>query len=45
MATSVTARGKILESKRKGLELPEGWALDKDGNPTTDPKLLLKVQF
>ena len=30
MATSVTARGKILESKRKGLELPEGWALDKD---------------
>ena len=29
MATSVTARGKIIESKRKGLELPEGWALIK----------------
>ena len=42
MATSVTARGKILESKRKGLELPEGWALDKDGNPTTDPEAALE---
>ena len=41
MATSVTARGKIIESKRKGLELPEGWALDKDGNPTTDPEAAL----
>lgn len=37
MATSVTARGKIIESKRKGIELPDGWALDKDGKPTNDP--------
>lgn len=42
MATSATARGKILESKRKGLELPEGWALDENGNPTTDPEEALK---
>ena len=42
MATSVTARGKIMESKRKGIELPEGWALDKDGNPTTDPEAALE---
>ncbi len=42
MATSATARGKILESKRKGLELPEGWALDKEGNPTTDPDAALE---
>ena len=41
MATSVTARGKIIESRRKGLDLPEGWALDKDGNPTTDPEAAL----
>ena len=41
MATSVTARGKIIESKRKGLDLPEGWALDKDGNPTTNPEAAL----
>ena len=37
MATSVTARGKIIESKRKGLDLPDGWALDKDGNPLDLP--------
>ncbi len=42
MATSATARGKILESKRKGLKLPEGVALDKDGNPTTDPEEALE---
>ena len=23
--------------KERGLPLPEGWAIDKDGNPTTDP--------
>jgi L-2-hydroxycarboxylate dehydrogenase (NAD+) len=37
MATSVSARGKLLEAKRKGESIPEGTALDKDGNPTTDP--------
>ena len=37
MATSITARGKLLESKRKGEPIPEGMALNKDGNPTTDP--------
>lgn len=42
MATSATARGKILESKRKGLDLPDGWALDKDGNPTNDPEAALE---
>ncbi len=42
MATSATARGKIIESKRKGLELPDGWALDKDGNPTNDAEAALE---
>lgn len=42
MATSATARGKILESKRKGLDIPDGWALDKDGNPTNDPDAALE---
>lgn len=42
MATSITARGKIIESKRKGLDLPDGWALDKDGNPTNDPEAALE---
>ena len=37
MATSVAARGKIWLAVDKGVPIPEGWALDKDGNPTTDP--------
>ena len=37
MATSVSARGKLLEAKRKGEKIPEGIALDAEGNPTTDP--------
>ncbi|MCC7554277.1 MAG: Ldh family oxidoreductase [Methanobacteriaceae archaeon] len=42
MATSASARGKLLECKRKGEELPPNVALDKDGNPTTDPDEALK---
>ncbi|MFQ5995998.1 MAG: Ldh family oxidoreductase [Dehalococcoidales bacterium] len=38
MATSVTALGKITLAKDKGIPIPEGWAVDKDGRPTTDPK-------
>lgn len=37
MATSVSARGKLLEAQRKGESIPEGVALDKNGEPTTDP--------
>jgi L-2-hydroxycarboxylate dehydrogenase (NAD+) len=37
MATSATARGKILEAQRKGEKLPEGVALDSEGMPTTNP--------
>lgn len=36
MATSVVARGKIRRAAANGEPIPEGWALDKDGNPTTD---------
>ncbi len=37
MASSVAARGKIWLAVDKGIPIPEGWALDKEGNPTTDP--------
>jgi len=37
MATSVAAGGKIWLAIDKGIPIPEGWALDKDGNPTIDP--------
>lgn len=42
MATSVVARGKIIVASQKGEKLPEGWAIDKDGNPTTDPNEALQ---
>ena len=37
MATSIAAGAKLFVYKDKGIPLPEGWVLDKDGNPTTDP--------
>lgn len=37
MATSKVAKSRFLQMKREGKPLGEGWALDKDGNPTTDP--------
>lgn len=36
-AFSGSSHGKIRVHHQKGLPLPEGWALDKTGNPTTDP--------
>lgn len=38
MATSVVAKGKIRIYEKKGREIPLGWALDKNGNTTTDAK-------
>lgn len=37
MATSVVAKSKLLQAKNNGEKIPEGWALDANGNPTTDP--------
>ena len=37
IAMSVAARGKMRKAAEKGERIPPGWALDKDGNPTTDP--------
>lgn len=36
-ATSVVARGEIELHRRSGEPIPEGWAIDSDGQPTTDP--------
>jgi len=38
MATSQVARGRILKAARVGEPIPEGWALDAEGQPTTDPQ-------
>jgi delta1-piperideine-2-carboxylate reductase len=40
-ATSVAARGEIELHRRAGKPLPEGWAIDASGNPTTDPDAAL----
>jgi len=42
MATSVVAQGKIILADKEGKSIPEGWAVDKNGNPTTDTKAALE---
>jgi len=41
LALSEVARGKIMLAAREGRPIPEGWALDAEGRPTTDPKAAL----
>lgn len=41
MATSVVARGKIILANQVGEQIPEGWAVDVDGESTTDPEAAL----
>ena len=41
LATSKVARGNIMAASQRGEDIPEGWALDADGNPTTDAKSAL----
>jgi L-2-hydroxycarboxylate dehydrogenase (NAD+) len=42
MATSASARGKLMEAKRRGELIPENVALDAEGRPTIDPCEALK---
>ena len=42
MATSIAARGHIRVAARRGEPIPEGWALDAEGRPTTDAAAALK---
>ncbi|MCD8873991.1 ureidoglycolate dehydrogenase [Mammaliicoccus sciuri] len=37
MATTVQAWGKILDARSKNKSIPDTWAVDKQGEPTTDP--------
>jgi (2R)-3-sulfolactate dehydrogenase (NADP+) len=41
LALSKVARGNIVAAKQKGEQIPEGWALDKQGRPTTDAEAAL----
>lgn len=41
-SASTVAKSEIMMRAREGEAIPEGWALDADGNPTTDPETALK---
>jgi L-2-hydroxycarboxylate dehydrogenase (NAD+) len=41
MATSAAAYGKIEIARRVGRPIPLGWAIDRDGAPTTDPNAMI----
>nr|GFD25611.1 hypothetical protein [Tanacetum cinerariifolium] len=36
MATTTAANGKLEIAQRKNLPIPEGWAQDAEGRPSTD---------
>jgi len=38
LALTTVVRGKIMLAMQRGEKIPEGWALDRNGKPTTDPK-------
>ncbi|MEG1769901.1 MAG: Ldh family oxidoreductase [Comamonas sp.] len=38
LSLSEVARGKLMVAAKKGESIPLGWALDAEGQPTTDPK-------
>lgn len=40
MATSIVAEGKVRLKRNRGEKTPEGWLLDNQGRPTTDPNVL-----
>jgi LDH2 family malate/lactate/ureidoglycolate dehydrogenase len=42
MANSGVARGKIYLANNRHEPIPDHWAIDKHGNPTTDPKAALE---
>ena len=41
LSLSKVARGNILAAKQKREPIPEGWAVDAEGRPTTDPQAAL----
>jgi len=45
MATSIHAAGKIRVAYARGERVPEGWIIDSQGNPTTDPAVIYGPQI
>ena len=42
LSLSKVARGKIMVAAKQGEAIPEGWALDGEGNPTTDAEAAMQ---
>jgi (2R)-3-sulfolactate dehydrogenase (NADP+) len=42
LSLSEVARGKVMVAAKEGRAIPAGWALDKEGMPTTDAKAALE---
>lgn len=42
LAMSKVARGRIMAAHQKGTDIPDDWALDIEGKPTTNPSEALK---
>lgn len=42
LSLSEVARGKLMIAAKEGRAIPSGWALDKEGRPTTDPRAALE---
>ena len=42
LSLSEVARGRIMVAAQKGEPIPAGWALDRNGHPTTDAKTALE---
>jgi (2R)-3-sulfolactate dehydrogenase (NADP+) len=42
LSLSRVARGKVMAAAKAGTPIPEGWALDAGGRPTTDPAAALE---
>src|SRR5450759_5694816 len=38
MATTVAAYGKVKAKAQRGEMMPEGWMIDREGRPLTDPR-------
>ncbi|OZB42657.1 MAG: sulfolactate dehydrogenase, partial [Thiomonas sp. 15-66-11] len=38
LSLSEVARGKLMVAAKEGRSIPLGWAVDREGRPTTDPK-------
>jgi (2R)-3-sulfolactate dehydrogenase (NADP+) len=42
LSLSKVARGKVMLAQQAGTAIPEDWALDLDGQPTTDPTAAMR---